>query len=75
MWVHAELRGRGLGRHLMEMAEQEGRRLGCHGAYLDTFSFQARPFYERCGYEVFGVLERFPDEHQRYFMRKRLDTP
>jgi GNAT superfamily N-acetyltransferase len=72
LWVHTGLRGRGYGRQLMEAAEAEGRRLGCHSAYLDTFSFQARPFYEGCGYEVFGVLDRFPDEHQRFFMRKGL---
>jgi iron complex outermembrane receptor protein len=49
-----------------------GRKRGCHSAYLDTFSFQAKPFYERCGYEVFGVLEDFPKGHQRFFMRKSL---
>jgi len=72
LWVDASLRGQGYGRNLMTAVEAEGRRRGCHGAYLDTFSFQARPFYEQCGYEVFGTLEAFPDEHQRFFMRKPL---
>jgi GNAT superfamily N-acetyltransferase len=71
-WVDEQERGMGLGSQLLAAAEQEGRRQGCHSVYLDTFSFQARPFYERLGYEVFGVLENFPDGHQRYFLRKVL---
>jgi GNAT superfamily N-acetyltransferase len=73
LWVDARLRGKGYGTRLMAAAEDEARRRGCHSAYLDTFSFQARPFYERCGYEVFGTLEDFPDGHQRFFMRKSLN--
>jgi len=57
---------------LLRATEDEGRRLGSHSAYLDTFSFQARPFYERHGYEVFGTLEDFPVGQQRYFLRKAL---
>jgi hypothetical protein len=39
--------------------------------WLDTFSFQARPFYEKLGYEVFGQLEDYPRGHSRYFLQKR----
>jgi hypothetical protein len=53
------------------MAEDEARALGCVGVWLDTFSFQARGFYERHGYEVFGTLDEFPAPHQRFFLRKR----
>lgn len=72
LWVEASLRGQGYGRQLMAAAEAEGRQRGCHSAYLDTFSFQAPVFYEQCGYEVFGTLEAFPNEHTRFFMRKSL---
>lgn len=72
LWVDPSVRGQGYGTKLMAAAEAEALRRGCHSAYLDTFSFQARPFYERCGYEVFGTLEDFPVGHQRFFMRKSL---
>ena len=75
MWVEPTLRGQGNGARLIAAAEVEGHRRGCHSAYLDTFSFQAPAFYTRCGYEVFGTLEAFPEGHQRYFMRKQLSFP
>jgi hypothetical protein len=32
----------------------------------------ARPFYEKCGHEVFGTLEDYPPGHAKFFMRRRL---
>jgi GNAT superfamily N-acetyltransferase len=72
LWVEQRDRGHGYGARLLSAAEAEARRAGCRGVFLDTFSFQARPFYERCGYEVFGTLEDFPGGHQRYFLKKTL---
>ena len=57
---------------LMSAAETEARRRGCHHALLDTFDFQARPFYEQLGYVAFGELEDFPRGHSRYFLSKHL---
>jgi GNAT superfamily N-acetyltransferase len=65
-------RGQGLGTHLLDGAEAEARTRGCHDAWLDTFSFQALPFYEKHGYTVFGALENYPAGHTRYFVRKAL---
>ena len=71
LWVSDAVRGQGWGRALMARAEQEAVTYGCANAYLDTFSFQARGFYERLGYEVFGQLDDFPPGHTRYFLQKR----
>jgi GNAT superfamily N-acetyltransferase len=70
--VPAGLRGRGVGTRIMQMAEREAARRGCHGAWLDTFEFQARGFYEKLGYECFGELADYPPGFARYFMRKAL---
>ena len=72
--VPAGLRGRGVGSEIMRLAEQEAVQRGCHNAWLDTFEFQARGFYERLGYECFGELPDYPKGHARYFMKKALLT-
>jgi len=63
-------RGRDWGTRLLAAAEEEARARGCHSAYLDTFDFQALPFYQKQGYVVFGELARFPGDHTRYFLKK-----
>jgi len=72
LWVAEIARGSDFGTQLMRTAEDEARRRGCHHALLDTFDFQARPFYETLGYKVFGELADFPRGHTRYFMSKAL---
>jgi GNAT superfamily N-acetyltransferase len=72
VYLPEDLRGAGLGRQLMEQAEQEAIHRGCHIIWLDTFTFQARGFYERLGYTVFGTLEDYPPGHSRFFLRKNL---
>lgn len=72
VWLSASLRGAGHGRQMMETLEQAARERGCRFSHLDTFSFQARPFYEGLGYEVFATLDDYPPGHQRFFMKKAL---
>ena len=71
LFVPEVLRGRGLGRVLMGLAEREARARGCVGAVVEAFSFQAAPFYRRLGFAAFGVLDGFPPGHQRIYMSKR----
>ena len=72
LWIDHKLRHKGHATELMAAAEAEALERGCKYSYLDTFSFQARPFYDSLGYEVFGVLEDYPGEHKRFFMKKTL---
>ncbi len=72
LWVAEALRGQGQGARLLAAAEACAVQKGCVGVTLDTFSFQARPFYEQLGYRVFGTLADYPPGHTRYYMEKRL---
>src|SRR4051812_32128066 len=72
LWVTESARGQGVGTKLMQQAEDLARQRACFGSYLNTFSFQARPFYEKLGYAVFGTLQDFPIGHQRFYMSKSL---
>ena len=71
LWVSELARRQGHGSRLLQAAEDYARERGCIGVCLDTFSFQARPFYEKLGYRVFGTLENHPAGHQHYFMTKQ----
>jgi GNAT superfamily N-acetyltransferase len=72
LFVPESMRGGGIGRQLMMEAEAEAIRRGCHAAVLDTFSFQARGFYEKLGYSVFGTLDDYPPGHSRFYLTRRL---
>lgn len=72
VWVDEALRGQGWATRLLDQAEAIGREKGCRWATLDTHSFQARPMYEKRGYEVFGTLDDYPAGHQKFFLRKKL---
>jgi GNAT superfamily N-acetyltransferase len=72
LWVSQVVRGQGHGARLMGAAEAYARERACIGVNLDTFSFQARPFYERLGYAVIATHQDYPPGHARYFLEKRL---
>jgi GNAT superfamily N-acetyltransferase len=74
LFVPEALRGQGIGRELLRRAEAEAVARGCHHVWLDTFEFQARGFYERLGYRVFGELSDYPAGFSRYFMQKTLGS-
>jgi GNAT superfamily N-acetyltransferase len=76
LWVAEDRRGAGIGGALLEHAEAEAQRRGCRRALLDTFDWQAEPFYRKHGYEVFGRLEDCPSPgHVRMYLRKTLAQP
>lgn len=75
LFIPEDRRGAGLGARLMRRAEAEAWNRGCRQAWLDTFSFQARGFYEKLGYRVFGSLDDYPAGHSRFFLTKALTAP
>ena len=72
VWLDDSVRKQGLGAKLMSDAESEGRRRGATMTHLDTFSFQARGFYEKLVYRVFGTLDYPGTDFQRHYMAKVL---
>jgi GNAT superfamily N-acetyltransferase len=72
LWVQDSYRKSGGGSCLLLAAEAEAVAARCTDAVLDTFSFQARSFYERHGYEVYATLEGYPPGHRQLFLHKRL---
>lgn len=73
LWVCSETRTSGVGTRLIQMAEEEAKRQGCRHSLVDTLSFQARPFYEKQGYQLKMTLDDFPYQGmQRYYLSKAL---
>ncbi|MBR2047957.1 MAG: GNAT family N-acetyltransferase [Oscillospiraceae bacterium] len=72
LWVEERYRSQGLGSQLLLEIELEAKKKGCTIIQLDTFDWQAKDFYEKKGYSVFGILEDCPMGHCRYYMKKAL---
>lgn len=70
LWLPDSLRGQGWGSRVLGAAEAEAWRRDCLGVYLDTFEYQALPFYQRMGYELYGTLEGYPPGYRQYYVRK-----
>ena len=71
-WISDVLRGKGLGRTVLEKAEQLAKDKGATKALLTTFEFQARTFYEKWGYRVVGEVKDYPPGSTYYTMVKSL---
>ena len=71
LWVDESLRSDGWGTRLLGTMEQYARSQGITNYHLETTSFQALPFYQKQGYEVFGELPYMPPGHVSYFLKKQ----
>jgi GNAT superfamily N-acetyltransferase len=72
LWVDEDARRQHNGTAMMQAAEDEAMRRGCHHSMVDTMSWQALPFYLKRGYTVWGELNDFPTGHKRHFLQKVL---
>lgn len=72
LWVHPDHQSKGLGSQLMGWAEEQGRKLDCTSAMVDTMSFQAPEFYAKLGYRQFGLSEGYEGGASRLYFEKEL---
>lgn len=72
LFVEENYRSQGLGSRLLKKVEEQAKLMGASLSYLDTFDWQAKDFYLKAGYEVFGILDGCPPGHKRYYLKKIL---
>jgi GNAT superfamily N-acetyltransferase len=72
IWLPDSLRKHGLGSNLLSEFEAAARQRGCKLVYLETWSFQARGFYEKNGYRVVLEISGFADSLSKFTMTKQL---
>jgi len=73
LFVPEDRRGGAVGSAILQRAQALAAGRGCIGASLDTYSFQARGFYEKLGYSLVGTVTDCPPGGARYFLQKRFD--
>lgn len=72
LFIAESHRKKQLGTYLLSKVEDEAKQEGATLVHLDTFDFQAKDFYLKHGYEIFGVLDNCPAGHQRFYLKKTL---
>lgn len=72
LWVADSHRRSGLGTRLVREIERSAMERGCRLLYLETFSFQAKPFYEKLGYRVSTEITGFEEGIVKYLMIRDL---
>ena len=75
LWIAETHRSQGHGAALLRELESYAAHRGHRLAYVETLSYQARPFYEKNGYRVFGELDGIAEGCTLYFLRKDLPCP
>lgn len=72
LWVSKEHRHKKWGSQLMAAAEKLGRERNCTFATLTTMDWEARPFYQKLGYQIEYTREGYENNSKMYVLRKEL---
>ncbi len=72
LYVNEEYRGKDIGTNLLKQIEDFARTEKLMGVRMETWDFQARGFYEKNGYKVFGEIKDCPPNTICYFLKKEL---
>jgi len=70
--VDERMRGQDIGSSLIAEAEKFVKENKLTGMYVNTFDFQAKPFYEKCGFEACGCIENMPPESKMWILKKEI---
>lgn len=72
LWLDESCRGKGVGSDLIHAAETFAKEKGCEKAFVETTSWQAKPFYQKNGYEHIATLNDRPKGHASHYLTKTL---
>ena len=73
LWIDERYRGQGIGSAIVCEAERAARERGCYLSIVSTWSYQARPLYEKHGYTLCSTVTDWPEGYDSYYLTKRLD--
>lgn len=72
LWLAENTRGKGIGKSLLAAAESFAKENNCEKVFVETTSWQAKPFYEKVGYILFAKLNDRPKGFVSYYLTKNL---
>lgn len=72
LWVDEKYRNQDVATNMLKQIEEYSRSNKLSGMWVETWNFQARGFYEKMGFSVFGEMKDCPPETVCYFLSKYL---
>lgn len=72
LYIDENYRNYDIGTNLMNKVEEFARENNCIGIRTETWSFQARGFYEKMGFVLYGEIENHPIGAIDYSLKKVL---
>lgn len=72
LWVGEVERHKGIGTSVLQRIEKAALKRNCQYAFVDTYNFQARPFYINNGYEEVFTLNEYPVSGKRFYFTKKI---
>lgn len=73
LWIEAPYRGVGFGNKLMVAVERVAKEKGCIAGQMSCLSFHAPDFFQKLGYEIYGISNGYPDPMKAYYFIKKFD--
>lgn len=72
-WLSEACREKGMGKKLILATEDFAMENNCDKAFVETTSWQAKPFYEKMGYSLMATLKDRPKGHASHYLTKPLN--
>ncbi len=73
LFIKEKYRRSGYGTKLIENIVEYAKIHKCTGIKAETWNFQAKPFYEKKGFELYGILKDHPKGLTCYLLAMHLD--
>jgi len=71
LWVDKKYRSLDIGSRLLKAIEKEAKARNTYRYLTRTAGFQALPFYQKNGYEIWSHLDDYPPGHKAHFLIKK----